>query len=44
MKKKSIRDKIHDEILKATKKELDKLQKEKDEVKQTKIKLNKKLF
>ncbi len=37
MKKKSIRDKIHDEIIKATEKESNKLPKEKDEVKQTKI-------
>ena len=37
MKKKSIRDKIHDEIIKATEKESNKLQVEKDEVKQTKI-------
>lgn len=37
MPKKSIRDKIHDEIIKAVKEESDKLKKEKDEVKQTKI-------
>lgn len=37
MPKKSIRDKIRDEIIKAVKEESDKLKKEKDEVKQTKI-------